>query len=278
MRLSSASRYFERDFVYDGYTGSFLFQAHITVPDAKASAGSAPRRRIMRVPPGTAAPARNVVQIYTEFWIVGNSNVEGFNSQQANLSFGLKKSTGLMTFLTPAQACLGTSGTDFHAQHLFYRDTSDPLTESERDTMYNVFCSPTEPIIKGAFLRQGGVLYRVSNFYPTVDGYTTAEADGLEADAYQSAQFTLNGTLDLVLDTKPTVTITTNVIQTDRPKFYRFRDLEESDRQPGDRTVFVAASALTVLPGDQFTMLGQDWQVITVQAELDALALHVRLV
>lgn len=278
MKLANASRHFNNDFVYDGYTNSFLFQAHTSAHDDHTSSGATARRRTMRTVPGTTPPARRVVKLGLDYWLVGNSNDDTFNSQTIRRSYGLKKSTGLMSALSPAAACLGNTGTPFHAQIEYYRDLSNPLTESELDTMFNIYCPFQEPITKGTFLRQNNLLYRVRNIYDTVDEYQIAETDGLDADALQTAHFTSNGEVSLVDDLRPMVSITTGVIQTDDLKFYRFRDAAEADRKPGDLAVFVPASALAVQVGAEFDMLGQTWQVRSVQPELDAWALHVRLI
>ena len=64
-----------------------------------------------------------------------------------------------------------------------------------------------EPIVKGSFLRQGSMLYRVRNPYPSIDGFLICETDQMDADALQSATFTVTGTLNLVTDTYPTVSV-----------------------------------------------------------------------
>lgn len=277
MKLKDVSRRFDRDSIYDGYSNAFLYLGHTSAHDDHTSSGATARRRTLRTVPGTAAPSRRVVKIYNDYWLVGNSNDDSFNGQVIRKSYGLKKSTGLMARLTPAEACASAAGTAFHAQREYYRDLADSLTESELDTMFNIFCPFAEPVIKGSFLRQDGRLYRVRNLYSTVDEYLVCEADQLDADALQSAHFTSNGDVNLVTDARPAVNVTTPVIQFDNMKFYRFRDKAEADLQAGDRVVFQVASALATKLGARFTMLGQEWQVVSVQAEVDALALHVRL-
>lgn len=277
MRLRDVSRYYNNDRILDGYTGDFLFLAHTTAHDDKTSSGATARRRIMRTVPGTVPPARRVVQLYDDFWLVGNSNLDSYVSDGIRLSYGLKKSTGLMSLLSPAEACLAAAGVSMHAQKEFYKDMVNPTTESETDVMLNIFCPYTEAVDKGSFLRQAGRLYRVRSTYTTVDEYIVAEADDLDDDAVQTAIFTNNGKRNLVTDEIPAVSVPVPVLQFDDSKFYRFSDDAEASRKPGDKTVFLAATSLAVKVNSRFTMLGQSWVVQSVQPELDALALHVRL-
>lgn len=277
MRLKNISKHFNNDSILDGYTGAFLFKAHTSAHDDHTSSGATARRRTMRTVPGTTAPARRVVQLYDDFWLVGNANLDSYDGLGVRRSYGLKKSTGLMALLSPADACAAATGLAMHAQKEFYRDTVNPTTESETDVMWNIFCPFNEAVAKGSFLRQDGRLYRVRSVYPTVDEYLVAEADELDPDAAQTAVFTANGERDLVTDRLPVISVTVSVVQFDDAKFYRFSDEVEADRKPGDCVVFLPAVALAVAVGAQFDMLGSTWQVRAVADEIDALALHVRL-
>lgn len=277
MRFRNISRHFNNDRIYDAYTDDFLFKAHTTAHDDKTSSGATARRRTMRTIPETVPPLRRAVRIYDDFWLVGNANLDSYDGAGVRRSYGLKKSTGLMALLTPAQACLVGAGLLMHAQKEFYRDSVNPTTESESDVMWNIFCPFNEPVIKGSFLRQAGRIYRVRSIYSTVDEYLVAESDEFDEDAAQVAKFISNGGRDIVTDKPPVIDVDVPVIQFDDAKFYRFADEVEATRKPGDRVLFTPAAALAVVPGAKFLMLGKRWQVMAVSPELDALALHVRL-
>lgn len=277
MRMRNISKLFNNDKIYDGYDDTYLFDAHTTAHDDKTSSGATARRRIMRTAPETVPPARRVIRLYDNYWIVGNSNLDSYSSEGIRRSYGLKQSTGLMALLTPAGAVTAAQGTPLHTQKEFYRDTVNPTTESDLSTFYNIFCPFTEPVTVGSFLRQGAALYRVRNVYPTVDQYLVAESDEFDADALTVAHFTANGPRDLVTDKVTVVDIAVPALQFEDVKFYRFADEAEAGRKPGDKAVFVPASAITVSVGAKFTMLGQRWVVASVAHELDVLALQVRL-
>lgn len=277
MRFRNISRHFNNDRIHDAYTDAFLFKAHTTAHDDKTSSGATARRRTMRTVPETVPPARRAVRIYDDFWLVGNANLDSFEGEGVRRSYGLKKSTGLMALLSPAQACLVAAGTVMHAQKEFYRDTVNPTTESETDIMWNIFCPFNEAVVKGSFLRQGSQLFRVRSAYTTVDEYIVAESDEFDSDAAQTAKFISNGGRDLVTDKPPVIDVDVPVIQFDDAKFFRFADEVEATRKPGDRVVFTPAAALAVVPGAKFLMLGKRWQVMSVTPEFDALALHARL-
>jgi len=276
MDIADADSFFDDDPVYDAYTGELLFHCHTTPHDDHTSSGATARRRTMTTINGTVAPARRVVTVYGDAWLVGNSNPDGFQGDLIRRSYGLKKSTGLMAAMSPAMACLGGIGTELHAHKEYYRDNQDMRTSADWDTMWNIFCAPGEPVMKGAFLRQGGVLYRVRNVYPSIEELLVAEADQLDDDAFQGATFT-STTLDEATDTETASSIATTVIQMDLARCYEFRTLAEADVRPGDRAVFVAKSTLQPPVGAALTMLGARWRVLAVVSSGDAWNLHVRL-
>lgn len=277
MDFSDVAAYFDEDQAYDAYTLDPLFLCHTTPHDDHTSSGATARRRTLTAAPGTEPPARRAIRLYGEFWLVGNNNPDSFQGQLVRRSFGLKKSSGLMEALTPGQAALGSAGTSFHAHKEYFRDNQNARTEAEWDVMWNIFVPPDEPVAKGSFLRQGDTLFRVRAAYTSIEELLIAEADEFDADAEQSVTFT-SSTLNVATDTMVATSIATTAVQTDVTKFYRFRTQAEADHKPGDRTVFVAKSAITPKVGSNMTMLGTTWRVMMLESENDAWALQVRRV
>ncbi len=275
MRLHDAARYFDDDQVLDAYTSAFLFNAQMISP-AEHVSGDTFRRHTLSAGDGHASPARGAVRVMGDVWMLGDNNPDGFKGSVLRRNYSLKRATGLLNLRTPAQACLGTAGTAMYAYKEFYHDMIDNPTESEYDTLWNVYCALNESVSKGSFFVEGSTVFRVRNSYRTVEGFNLAETDQFDADAVQAAVFITTGTLNLVTDKYPTASIATTVIQTDVFKFYRFRTEVEASRKPGDLTVFVAKSALTPAVGGNFTMQGSTWRITSVVSEIDAWVLHAR--
>ena len=78
MKLAAAAVYFDRDSVYDGYTGTLLFEAQFASYDGSQPDGSFSRRRTISAGPSIAHPARSVVTVHGEKWIVGEFITDGF--------------------------------------------------------------------------------------------------------------------------------------------------------------------------------------------------------
>lgn len=279
MEFSDAAAFFNDDEIFDAYTDELLFMGHTTPHDDHTSSGATSRRRTLIAAIDAVAPARRAIRWYDTFWVVGGNNTDGFQAGEVRRSFGLKKSTGLMTVLTIGQACLATAdvGTQLHAHKEYYRDMTDSRTSSDYDVMYNVFVGAGEMVAKNLILEQNGRFLLVRNVYDSADEFLVAEADAFDADARQ--EITFLGQPGLDFDTAAAASnIVTHALQTDSSKFYVFRALAEGTDQPGDRTVFVARSAVTPAVGMTFTMQDLTWRATICVAVGDAWAIRARLI
>ena len=276
MDLAAASAYFDRELVYDAYTGSLLFKCQFSSFDDHSSSGATARRRVLSVVPGTVLPPRKAVKIFDTYWIGGNGDTDGFLGTPVRSNFNLKRSTGLVTILTPAEACLAAAGVAAHAHMTPFKETVDTQTSSQYSNYWNVFFPATEPVSTGKFLRFGSTLYRIRNHYGTEDGFTVAGSDQLPADALRAATFTTQGEYNLVTDTYPTVTVATQVVAMEVPKFYRLGDASDDYEKPGDMSVFVAKSVTTPTKGSTVSMGSKAWRVLSVVDELDTWVVRVR--
>jgi hypothetical protein len=276
MDLIDASSYFDQDIVRDGYTNQMLFWGHTLPHDDHTSSGATVRRRTLVTEPGTQAPLRRVIQVNDEYWLVGNNNPDSFQGEIVRRNYGLKKSSGLASLLSPAEACLAAPGLKLHIQREYFRDVTDTQTSSEWDVMWNVFIPFNEPAAKGMFLRLGTSIMRIRNLYQSVDEFQVAEADELDVDAFQSLEFIKKSKPNLVTGKQETESIRVTGIQIDFPKSYSFRLESEAKGEPGDRAVIVAKQSITPGVGGVFTMQGANWRVLSTVSSGDSWMLHVR--
>lgn len=277
MEFGAVASFFNNDPVYDAYTGAYLFSCHSKAATDQTSAGAAIRRRAMTTEVGVSAPARGVITLLGEPWLMGSSTVDSFQGVEIRRVWDIKRGSDSMDILTPAQACAGAAGTQIYAQKELYRDSGNPKTYSDWVPLWGVSVTPVDGAdARGKFLRQGTTLFRVRGEFSEVNGLFVLQADEFDPDARQPATF-ITASLDLVTDRVGTTSVTLPVVQTDSLNFYRYRTQAESDLRPGDRVVFVAAASIAPQPGSQLTMLGATWRVLSTIIEGDARVLRVRL-
>lgn len=276
MDLKDASNFFDDDPVYDGYTGTFLWNAQVSSFNDSHSDGATNRRRVMSTAPGLAMPARAVIQLYGDRWLSGPSTPDGFQGEVTRQNFNMKRATDFMALLTPGEALSGAAGTSAWVHKFYFKDDVNPLTTAEIDTFWNIFIAPGEPAAKGTFMKDAsGRFYRVRNDYLPVEGLRVCQSDSLDVGCRVAATFG-TGAYDPIADSYGAATSATTVIAVETPKFYRFRFMSDPALQKGDMAVFVPSTVATK-QGGLFTMSGKQWRVMTIQAELDCNVIHARL-
>lgn len=276
MKHKNAAVYFNQESIFDGYVGNLLFRGQIRNFNDASSTGATLRRRALSVAPGTILPARRCVQVSGLRWLAGIGLTDTFQGEAVRETYNLRVGSSLFEVLTPAQACSSVASVNSsYGYEEFFKDLQDSSSSSAYDTFWNIFFAPVEPVAEGTFLRSGTRLLRVRQTYVNAEQLRVAEADELDADWSQTAVFTNLGTYAPITDTYATTTVSVQAVKMDIFKFYRWRIEAEAGRKPGDKTVFVPATA-TPTAGSTFTMAGTSWRVLAVQPELDGLAIHAR--
>jgi hypothetical protein len=278
MEFEDAASYFDQTPVTDGYTGVALFLGRTSPHDDHSSAGATSRRRTLTTAPGNVAPARGVVSVQGDRWLIGSSNLDNYLGDPIRINYDLKKVTDAATRYTPAEACLAQGGTRIFLRREWYRDQSDTSTSADYYTMWNVFVPQADSPTRGAILAlDDGTLLRARNTYLAQERLVIVEADELDADARQPAQCITTGKLSIAEDRQEEDIRNTVIISLDVSKFYRYATKKDADYQPGDRIFLVPR---VDVPSPKIGMRIQTdkvWQVKQITPEADVWACRVRL-
>ena len=274
MRLKAAATYFDDTPVYDGYTGAYLWLCQFSSFNDANAVGSTSTRRILSIAPGLALPARRAVKVFDDVWLVGDGNPDSWKGAVIRQSFNMKKSNALVEVVTPAQACLGTVGTQVYSQKIYFKDTVNSLNNADYDPFWNFFFAPNEAVAKGAFLRVGTELYRVRSDYVPLEDLRIAQSDVVDAGPV-SAVFT-TGAYNPATDSFTTTTVTAPVILMDFTKLYSYQTKASERVAAGDMNALVAKSSLTPDVGKLVLVGGLDWKILSRESEQDAWLLHLR--
>lgn len=274
MNLEKAALYFDRTPVYDGYSGEFLWRCQFSSFNDANAIGSTSVRRVLSIAPGLEVPARKVIQIFSDRWLVGDGNPDSWNGDQIRQSFNIRKSNALAEILTASQACLSAAGTPVYVQKAYFKDTVSPLTDADYDPFWNFFVPPGEPVAKGTFFRTDGKLYRVRSAYLPVENLRIAQSD--EVDLGPLAAAFATGAYDPVTDSVATGAINTFVLMFDFTKAYKYLTRASDRVAAGDMNALVPTSALTPVAGRTVAISGQTWRILTVSPEADCWLLHLR--
>lgn len=273
--MQDVASHFDDITVTDSYTGAFAFKGQFSSFDESSPDGSVARKRTLSLRPGTVIPARRAIQFMSENWIVGDGNTDGFQDSAIRKAYWMKKSSGLVSIVSPLEQLTGVSTLAMHAAVEYLKDTVNGVTDAEYDPFWNVYVSQSETVTVGKFVKHGALLYRIRGLHYETSGFNLAQCDQLDQENIVTATVQSASTYDPITDTVTATSTTVSAILLEPSKFYRYRNLSDSKFNSGDLTALVASAPAI---GTNITVGSTAWRVLEVQAELDAWALHIRRV
>lgn len=280
MNLHQAAKYFDRDSVYDGYTGALLFKAQITSYDGSQADGSFLRRRTISLAPGLVMPDRRVGLIHGERWLFGTPVNDGWEDSPIRQTASSKSATDLFTIAMPGELLLGTATRQAYGHARPLKDTVNTSTDSEYDAQYEVSFGVNELEIAGCFLKSDRLLLhvRVTKFEP--EGFVAASADDLATELDASGHGTalvdveIPGAYDPITDLESPGTVIKGILM-DMYKLYQYSEQANETNTRGDYTLLVPM-ATDVGTGTHVVIAGYKYMIVTKQKYLDAWNLHIR--
>lgn len=289
MKLASAAKYFDRDSVYDGYTGSFLFKAQLASYDGSQPDGSFQRRRTVSTAPGITFPIRGVVQIHGERWLFGSPTQDGFYDKPIRQTASAKQVTELYDVLTPGQAA---DNIPVSSQRIYiFADYIKDITEQDTaqyDPQYSCSASPYEQLYTGLFLRTNKLVLHIRSVQDSTLGFTDMLADEVGyaiPDATEWAEVwgrmcfvnvQVRGPLNPVTEL-PTASQNGSGLIMDREKLFARGTESSTETKPGDMSLILSQTTFATVPmGGEITIDNVKWRVIGTVPYFDAWLNHIR--
>lgn len=279
MKLRSAAKFFDRDSVYDAYTGSFLFKGQFASYDGASPDGSFARRRTVSVEPSVAQPPRDAVKVHNELWILGQFITDGFFDTPIRKTCSAKQVTDLFEFCTPGQAALGRPGeSEAYGQARYLKDTVNTPTNANYSPQYEISFGNSEAVPDDYFLRTDKSLYHVRTLNTALEGFIVATADVIETTPHGENKFvtvSIAGEWDPIEETGGPGVLTTGILIYVY-KLYEHATEADPLNRAGDKTLIVAKSAVTPLAGSEVSIDDEPYRILTVQSFHDSWNLRVR--
>jgi hypothetical protein len=275
MKLKNASRKFDTAPVYDAYSNALLFKAQVSTFLEAAPDGTTAKRRTLSLDPALTIPSHGGINVLNEVWVVGDGIKDEWRGSAIRTTYWMKFTSGLFSALTPGQACLGTSVTAQHAQRDYLKDTVNGVTNAEYDPFWRFYFSKNAVVLKGTFIRQGAVLYRVRTAHLALEGFLEAQCDELDVGV-QSVTFTNSGVYDPVTDTYGAASIAVPAVLLDYYKVYDYKTAADPSNLAGDMALIVAKSSVSPVVGQNIVVASESWRVIAAISDQDAWSLHIR--
>jgi hypothetical protein len=206
-----------------------------------------------------------------EYWLVGESNVEGFQGSQVRKAYWMKKVTDTGVILTAAEACNAAAGTPVMVQKEYLKDTVNSASDAQYYPFWDVAVAPSEGAVKGDYLRIGSKLYRFRSVFRDLSGLDIGGAD--ELGYVVTVTLADTGTYDPVTETYIAGTSTLPGIVIEPSKLFTLKTDLDPKVHSGDLTLVTAAQ---IAVGRNLTIGSEKFQVLTSTSESDGYAARLR--
>jgi hypothetical protein len=266
--LAQAASYFDLTVCTDAYSPFSAFYGQMDVFDDSKRDGVTVDRRVLSVAPTVVIPARRVVTIANEQWIVGVGQADHFQGAKIRDKYVLHKSDGAVAIGTPAQHLKGGTTSSYGA-HLWVKDSKEMEVSSTLRSFLNIYLSTTEAPLPGHIISLLGRYNLVRNVFLSAAGFQVAECNQLASDTLQAATYTArtgyNQATDAFTEGTPK---SLNLFKARFQDDYEYASKAADKMEPGDMRVLIAAADVaTPAANDKVTIAGVVWKVITPEAE-----------
>lgn len=268
MRLSAAARYFDKTICSDAFSPSTTFRGQLDLFDDSKRDGATVVRRILSVDPTIAIPARRVITIGTEQWIVGASQADDFAGSPIRAKYVIHRAHGAAVIKTMAQT-LGTGGSlSTYGSKLWIKDMKELEVSSGLFGFYNLYLPTPDAVAPGSVVSLLNRLHLVRSVYLSAAGLNVAEADELGLTALTVGTYTPM-TYSAASDGRtPGGGVALNVVRLRYQDLYAYQNEAETKYAEGDLRVFIRkADVATAKVNDQFTVGGETYEILSVANE-----------
>jgi hypothetical protein len=278
MRLSVAARYFDKTLCTDAFNPGTTFYGQLDLYDDSKREGPTTLRRVLSLAADVAIPARRVITIGAEQWIVGSSESDYWRGEVLRTKYILHRATGGASLQTIAQA-LGTAGTvSSYAARFWLKDLKEPEISSKLLSFYTIFLPVGETVTLNGIIQVGGRAHFVRNSYQSGAGFLAAETDELPLDALTTGVYTPQVYSGAADTRTPGIGVALNLLKLRFQDYFTYANEAEPRYVEGDLRVMIRkADVTTAKVNDQITFGGEAREILAVADEGACWGLHVRL-
>jgi hypothetical protein len=273
MKLRNASRRFDDTIAADAYDTNVTFKCQVEPFDYVKIDGASVKRRVMATAPGIITPARQVIMIEDQPYIIGDSSTDHWKGKPVRNRYVLQGADYLVEVLSIPQLLASQAGTQAYASIEFNKYSTDSRDSSDYMPQYHIFFG-NETVPLNSIIKADGRYYLVMNSHRTVAGLIDALSNELDAPVVDSASFKVR-TYNPLTDTHTEVATTVRCIKVRWQDHFSYLTQDSTKYVPGDMQIFIP-TGVAHKAGDGVTIGATDWTILSTIQENGYQSLHVR--
>ena len=273
MRLLDAARRFDRTTATDAYSAA-TFKCQFEVLAYSKIDGVAVKKRQISTASSVTIPARRVVTIHGQTYLVGHGAPDFWDDEIIRLNYVVQGADGLANLTTIADELAGTAPGTAYAALAFAKYLPDAEDSSKYPPQYQVFLSGTESAPADSLIYLNSVWYLVKESYVSTSGLRVSLANVVDSPNFEMATFTSRvyaPLTDTYVDTPSAI----KVFRIKWAEHFEYLSKATEQYERGDLTVMLL-KAVTPDPPDTLTLSDGVWRILSAQDEGLTWSCHAR--
>lgn len=275
MRLARAAAKFDRTVAVDAYTSSVTFKCQLAPLDLYRIDGAAVKRRQMSCAPRVVIPARKVVTIGGETYLIGDGSPDHYNGTVIRQNFVLQGASEICSLNTIAAELAGTVAGSAYGSLVFSKYLPDGADTSKYPPQYQIFLAGSESVSPDSLVEIDSRWFLIKDSYISLSGLRVALANEIQGTVFETVTVA-DRTYSPVTDSYISTTSSKKVMRVRWQEHFTYISKAQIDYFRGDETVFVLKSVMTPKGGDALTLSDGTWKILDVQDFGLTWSCHVR--
>lgn len=262
MKLQSAARMGDTVVASDAYGTAQVMVQYDPMSYSKID-GAQVTKRMVSAAPSVAMPARGVITIDGQKYLVGHGAPDYWRGKAIRVSYIIQGADGLANLQTIGQALDGIIPVTAYAAVVFAKYLPDANDSSRMPPQYQVFLAGAEEAPEDTLIGLEGSFYLVKQSYISTSGLRVALANIVDEPCFETVSFA-NRVYDPVSDSYTSAGTSIKIFRIKWSESFTYLSKASEGFERGDIQVFMLKSS-TPKPSDLLTLSDGSWRILAVQ-------------
>lgn len=273
MKLKNVSKFFDKTKAVDAYNSSYSFKCQVEPLDMYRTEGTRIKIRNMSTAPEVVIPARRVIKIDDQAYIVSDSSLDHWSGEAIRSRYVLQGADHVVEIRTIAQVLENVPGVQAFASIDFNKYGTYERDSSEYHPQYYIYFGK-ETVGEDVLIHTVDRNYLVKNSYLTPAGIVDALANELDDPVVQVTVST-GRSYNPVTDSYTATTVSVRAVLVRWQEYFEYLTQGSTKYERGDAQLFVLP-AVQAKAGDTVSIGGEDFRVLSHLDRSGYRSLHIR--
>lgn len=273
MKLKNVSKFFDKTKAVDAYNSSYSFKCQVEPLDMYRTEGTRIKIRNMSTAPEVVIPARRVIKIDDQAYIVSDSSLDHWSGEAIRSRYVLQGADHVVEIRTIAQVLENVPGVQAFASIDFNKYGTNERDSSEYHPQYHIYFGK-ETVGEDVLIHTVDRNYLVKNSYLTPAGIVDALANELDDPVVQVTVST-GRSYNPVTDSYTATTTSVRAVRVRWQEQFQYLTQGSTKYERGDAQLFVLP-AVQAKAGDTVSIGGEDFKVLSHLDRSGYRSLHIR--